>query len=206
MTSGIDYSFGRPAISAVSSAGHAFVVRYLSVSGSKKTLSRAEAQALSEAGLEIACVWQHYGDWAHDVSCGRERGIEHAGLAQAGLRECGAPPGRPVYFAVDFDPSARQMVTVGEYLQGVASVIGVERTGVYGGLGTIGYAFDRALVSFGWQTRAWSAGRWDPRAQLRQVEVDATLDGVAVDLNTAHAEDFGQWRVARDAQEGPRWV
>ena len=61
---GVDYSWARPSVQALKSAGTGFVCRYLSGHRSKD-LSAAEAAKLAQ--------------------------------------ECGMPPGRPIFFAVDFD-------------------------------------------------------------------------------------------------------
>src|SRR5262249_50303723 len=53
--------------------------------------------------------------------------------------------------------------------------------------------FDAGKISFGWQTFAWSAGRWEPRAQLRQVRNGVTIAGGACDIDQSQADDFGQW-------------
>ena len=57
---------------------------------------------------------------------------------------------------------------VASYFRGVNSVLGVNRTGGYGGYWTINRLFNSGLIRFGWQTSAWSGGLWDPRAQLQQ--------------------------------------
>ncbi|GAB6902166.1 DUF1906 domain-containing protein [Kineosporia succinea] len=196
MKQGIDYSFDRPSPQAVRRAGYSFVVRYLAPEGSGKALTRSEAGQLRAAGLDVVCVWQAYGDWKHDLSGGRAKGAEHATRAAERLAACGGPAAAPIYFAVDFDPRPAQLDTIAGYAQGVAQVLGLARTGVYGGITTITHLFDQQLITYGWQTRAWSRGRWDDRAQLRQVEVESRLDGAAVDLDTAHAPDFGQWDYA----------
>jgi hypothetical protein len=193
MARGIDYSFDRPSPVSLKSAGYAFVCRYLSVSGSAKNLTKAEAKKLTAAGLKIVCVWEHYGDWAHDLKGGRASGVSQAKTAAGEFKACGGPSGKPIYFAVDFDASAEQLVTVGHYFQGVAAEIGLKRVGAYGGYATIKHLFDAGLITYGWQTLAWSGGKWDARAQLRQVAVEQTIHGAAADLDVSHAADFGQW-------------
>jgi hypothetical protein len=77
------------------------------------------------------------------------------------------PAGRPIYFSIDFDAQPSQQAVVNDHFDGVASVIGRGRTGAYGGIGPIQRVFDAGKISFGWRTFAWSAGRWEPRAQLK---------------------------------------
>ncbi|GAB3250432.1 DUF1906 domain-containing protein [Kineosporia babensis] len=191
MAQGVDYSFDRPSPEAIKEAGYSFAGRYLAPNRAK-ALSKAEADLLIRAGLDIFCVWQAYGDWEHDLSGGRDQGIVHAQQAAQQLRECGGPAESPIYFAVDFDAQKAQLPTVGRYFQGVAQVLGVHRTGAYGGINTLKFLFDQHLISYGWQTYAWSRGKWDPRAQLRQVEM-GKVDNAAVDFNVAQNADFGQW-------------
>jgi hypothetical protein len=78
------------------------------------------------------------------------------------------PVSSPIYFAVDFNETAGQAGAVASYFRGVNAVLGVNRTGGYGGYWTISRLFNSGLIRFGWQTSAWSGGRWDPRAQLQQ--------------------------------------
>ena len=52
--------------------------------------------------------------------------------------------------------------------------------------------FDAGVVSFGWQTYAWSGGQWDNRAQIQQYRNDKLVGGVSVDFDRATSADFGQ--------------
>jgi hypothetical protein len=90
-------------------------------------------------------------------------------------------------------PRAGQLATIADYYLGVASVIGLGRTGAYGGYNTIKYLFDAGVIRWGWQTYAWSAGQWDSRAQLRQVQNGVLIGGVDSDLDESMTGDFGQW-------------
>lgn len=105
------------------------------------------------------------------------------------------PDDRPIYFAADWDASAGQQDEINAYLDGAASVIGRDRVGLYGGYGPVDRAFDAKKITFGWQTYAWSGGRWDARAQLQQYSNDHTINGVGVDYDRAVKSDYGQWRV-----------
>ncbi len=100
-------------------------------------------------------------------------------------------------------PRAGQLATIADYYRGVASVIGLDRTGAYGGYNTIKYLFDAGVIRWGWQTYAWSSFadepggqiylHWDPQAQLRQVKNGVLIGGVDCDLDDSMAADFGQW-------------
>jgi hypothetical protein len=169
---GID--FGWRAVSAQSAwnMGALFGASYLSTDRSKNW-TLAMINAYHAMGRGTVCVWE--------TSAKRALAGYRAGRtdAQAALRQERAlelPPQLPVYFAVDFDETPGQAGAVASYFSGVNSVLGVSRTGAYGGYWTISRLFDSGLISFGWQTSAWSAGRWDPRAQLQQYAYSRAYD------------------------------
>lgn len=197
-TPGIDYSFARPAPAAVHAAGYRFAVRYL-FPGSKG-LTRAEADALAAAGLWIASAYESTADW---MLGGWPAGAAAARAAESYGHAAGMPAERPVFFGADFDVSEAQMPDVLNCLRGAASVLGKGATGVYGGRAAVKAAFDAGVCAFGWQTAAWSAGVWDPRAQLRQVRVNTLLGGSAVDVNEAMTADFGQWQPGKLPEPAP---
>lgn len=190
---GIDYAWGRPSIEAIKGAGASFACRYLSWLPNNKCLSRAEADGLRAGGIDVVSNWEYYGDWLHDFSGGYDQGRTHATEAARQHVQCGGPPSRPIYFSTDWDVTDAQKPTIAAYYRGVASVIGLERTGAYGGYWVIKYLFDVGAIRWGWQTYAWSGGNWDGRAQLRQVKNNVQIGGVACDLDDAVTADFGQW-------------
>jgi hypothetical protein len=184
---GIDYSFARPDLKKAKAAGSEFAARYLSGGTSAKDITRPEFDALHAAGLAVVLVWENGGTAAKQ---GAQRGAQDAHSAVAQLSGLGLS-GHPVYFAVDFDPTPEELPAVVEYVKAAAAVIGASRTGVYGGESVIKAVLDARVCQFAWQTYAWG-NVWDSRAQLRQVENGVSLGGAAVDLDTAHAADFGQ--------------
>src|SRR5436305_1765482 len=103
--------------------------------------------------------------------------------------------GRQNYFSVDFDATPAQQTPINAYFDGVVSVIGLARTGAYGGYYVIKRLFDGGKIKWGWQTYAWSGGQWDSRAQLRQVQngITAAGDANCCDKDEAVANDYGQW-------------
>jgi hypothetical protein len=136
-------------------------------------------------------VWE---TTANRASAGRAAGIADAKGAAAQATACGQPSGRPIFFAVDWDADPSVVVA---YFQGVASVIGVPRTGVYGGYKVVKFLLDHGLVAWAWQTVAWSGGRWDTRAVIRQYASTVRINGVTCDNDTAYAADYGQWMPGR---------
>jgi hypothetical protein len=188
---GIDYAFGRPSIAALRKAGVKFVCRYLSHSPSKN-LTASEARQLSTAGIWIVVVWE---TTAQRALGGRTAGVADATDAMAQSRACGMPSGRPIYFAVDWDAATSQQGKINAYLDGAASVLGKDRVGIYGGYGPVRRAMEGGHAAWGWQTYAWSGGRWYGRAQLQQYSNDHTLGGIDCDYDRATKADYGQWRV-----------
>ncbi|WP_239124423.1 glycoside hydrolase domain-containing protein [Rhizocola hellebori] len=187
---GLDYSWSRPSPSAIVAAGYTFVSRYLSRDNTGKNLTKAEADSLIAAGIDVVCNWEF------DLDAplrGYAEGATNAQEAQQQALACGMPPGRPIYFSVDFDATASQQPVIDAYFDGVASVIGRSRTGAYGGYYLIKRLFDNGKINWGWQTYAWSSGLWDSRAQVRQVLNGIFVGGQECDKNEAWAADFGQW-------------
>lgn len=192
---GLDYTSGPP-ISAMKSAGVGFVCRYLSSVNSltqTKLLSLAEAKALSQAGMAIVSNYEWYANRAAE---GYASGVADAKIAAQQHAACGGPADRPIYFSVDFDTSVTQAII--DYFHGVASVIGLARTGAYGPYQVIRGLFDAHAITWGWQTYAWSGGMWEPRAHIRQYKNGISLAGFSVDYNQSMQEDFGQWMPGED--------
>jgi len=189
---GIDYAWARPAPADVRAAGYTFAARYLS-HDSGKSLSADEATALATAGIDVVVTWETS---AKRALSGRDAGVSDATDAQAQATAAGMPADRPIYFAVDFDGTEAQQDSINEYFDGAASVLGQGRTGAYGSYGVVSRLFDANKISWGWQTYAWSHGKWESRAQLRQIQNDAKVAGADCDLDQSQASDFGQWRPA----------
>ncbi|MEU8331549.1 glycoside hydrolase domain-containing protein [Micromonospora sp. NPDC048839] len=193
---GVDYSWGRPSISALQAGGYTFACRYLSDSTTGKNLTRSEADALIAGGIDIVSNWEYT---ASEALQGYAKGVENATKAHSQALACGMPAGRPIYLSVDFDASASQQPVINAYFDGAASVLGRARVGAYGGYYVIKRLFDAGKIRWGWQTYAWSSGQWDSRAQLRQVENGVSIGGADCDRNEAWAIDFGQWGTRRPA-------
>lgn len=183
---GVDYSAGRPGGAALKAAGKAFACRYLSHDAGKN-LRPSEAADLAAHGVSAVVVWE---TTASRAAASRAAGAADATEAAAQAKACGQPSDRPIYFAVDWDAAPS---TVVPYFQGVASVLGLHRTGAYGGIKVIRYLLDHGLVTWAWQTVAWSAGQWEPRAHIRQYAKTTTIGGVSCDVDEAMQPDFGQW-------------
>mgnify|MGYP001551982904 CR=1 FL=1 len=187
---GVDYAWSHPGGAALAAAGMRFACRYLSHDAAKN-LTRAEADDLAAHGVSCVVVWE---TTATRAGAGRAAGVADAQAAEQQARAAGMPSKPPIYFAVDYDAAPGAVVP---YFQGVASVIGVGRTGVYGGYTVVKSLLDQGVARWAWQTAAWSQGRWDARAVIRQPATTVRINGVTCDNNTAHATDYGQWTPGR---------
>jgi hypothetical protein len=122
-------------------------------------------------------------------------GARAAEQAAAHARSCGMPDGRPIYFALDVDPASLtslQWLAVEQFIDAAAGAIGRDAVGVYGGYAAIERLVP-ARARWGWQTYAWSGGRWSTKAQLTQYRNGVALAGGTVDLCRSTTTDFGQW-------------
>jgi hypothetical protein len=186
---GVDYAWARPSPSGLKAQGFGFVCRYLSYDTTGKNLSKGEADALIAAGLDVVANWE----WgAQDALDGYSRGVQEAQAAESQAIADGMPAGRPIYFSIDFDAQPGEQGAIDAYFDGVASVIGRDRTGAYGGHGVINRLFNNGKIKWAWQTYAWSYGAWDGRAQLRQIQ-NGIGPGGEMDKDQSMVADFGQW-------------
>lgn len=205
MLNGIDFSFGSGLTTAqIKAGGKTFVCRYLS-GGNSKDITGAELANYKAADIPVIFVWETTGTDMTSVAAGRS----DATVANTQVGQVGAP-GAVVFFAAD----EAQEPDLRGYFDGVLEVLPKTRVGIYGGLGSVKAAFDAGLVSYGWQTLAWSNGQWDDRALIRQVQNNVRFGPATVDLDEAAywnsskvlgvTDDFGQWpRPTQQPSKGP---
>ena len=95
------------------------------------------------------------------------------------------PDSAPIFFSVDEDIDLNTWKSVAvEWFRGINSVLGVDRTGIYGHAQACGWAIDdgvigrsttaRALV--GMADQAWSHGEREPAAVLYQAVVVTAVE------------------------------
>jgi hypothetical protein len=200
----LDYSYARFSGTQIHNLGATAVCRYLTVVTERtkgKLLRRTESEQLSAAGVGIVSNFEYD---AKDAKGGFDKGVEYAELALAQHAQAGGPAGRPIYFSVDWDvpdyaPSlpntpehaAKKLGVIADYFRGAGTKMGGQHlTGAYGGYWAIKRLFEAGLIGWGWQTSAWSGGRWHPSAVLRQKEYHGSYD-----VNYTDVDDFGQWRL-----------
>ncbi len=195
---GVDFSGARPTVTVLKNAVKVFVIRYLAPQNSAtqwKLLTKPEADMYRAAGIGVVSNFEWYASRCLE---GYAAGVADAKVALAWHRACGGPEGRPIYFSVDVDTSGPSVLS---YFQGVNSVLGVALTGVYGSYRVVKYLMDSGVIGrssdgvhyWAWQTYAWSYGAFDERSALAQDKNGVWLSGYEVDLDSAHADDYGQW-------------
>lgn len=175
---------------ALAGAGYRFAARYLVPAAyAWKRLTRAEAEAITAAGLQIISVYE--------TSANRPAGGASAGLADgaAALREArtvGQPEGSAIYFAVDYDAGASDFDEIEAYLKAAASQMPGYEAGVYGSYSVVEEMARRQACRHFWQTYAWSRGKRSDHANVFQYQNDVRVAGVALDLNHSYGGE-GWW-------------
>ncbi|QOC55719.1 lysin A [Gordonia phage Archimedes] len=210
----VDYSGGRPGAAAIKKAGYAGAIRYLCNSPDRglvnKSLTKNEADDFRANGLVLVSNWQRGKGPTADFRRGRTGGIEDGKAALAAHFQFGGPGYTPIYFSVDEDVDLQTWnKLVLPWLEGIASIIGKEWVGVYGGQRSMWWAEEDGF-RWRWQTCGWSRydknGNWNSAlpvqwvagVNIRQVQVDSgNVAGVGIDINETQTNDFGQWGVDR---------
>jgi Domain of unknown function (DUF1906) len=216
----IDFSRRQVAPDQIRAAGYDGALVYVSelrpgATFDFKPVTREYADALRAAGLHVVSCYQ-YGKpgWPDpsDYTRGYAGGVADAQTALRLHAAAGGADSAPIFFSVDEDVDLDTWNSVAvEWLRGINSVLGVDRTGVYGHAGTCAWAIQDGVIGrstsaghwWAWQTRAWSRGEREPRAVLYQAVVDtadspgAPLGGTNVDVDEVLAADFGQWDLDR---------
>lgn len=192
MIRGVDFAFSHPDPQGLYDLGFRFACRYIGAGTDDKQLHADEIAALNGAGLDIVSLVE---GGAQSALGGYLTGVTHGQLAQADVVQLGIPLDRPVFAAIDWDFQPADRVDVAAYIDGLASAIGRDRVGVYGGLAAVQWAHEVRGVRWLFQTYAWSHGAWYPAAQLRQTLNGQEAAGGQVDLCVATVDDYGQWNI-----------
>ncbi|MFZ1177954.1 MAG: DUF1906 domain-containing protein [Mycobacterium sp.] len=212
----IDFAERRIPPDQIKSAGYDGVVNYVSESRpganfEAKPITRDYADALRATGLQIVSNFQ-YGKpgWPDpsDFTRGYDGGVADA---QTALRLHGAAGGgasAPIFFSVDDDIDANTWNGIAvQWFRGINSVLGVDRTGIYGHSQACAWAIKDGVIGhsttaghrWAWQTKSWSHGEREPMAVLYQEIVNSPsspgplLGGINVDVDQVLAADYGQW-------------
>jgi len=203
---GFDYSWARPSASFLRSNGVQFVCRYLSWLPNGKVIQKAEYDFLMGLGIAVVLNWEYYAD---DMIRGANHyadGQVHAREAERQRKAMGAPAA-PIYFSADFDAQPRHQGAINSYLDGVASVIGRDRVGIYASYYVVERTLAAGKATWAWQTYAWSYGNVSSRAHLYQYQ-NGVLGG-NYDRCRSLKDNFGQITksgVNTDVTNGASWM
>lgn len=189
------------AASCLKAGGFSFVARYYNANDPGKNLTKAEAQALSDAGVSVVSVWENgYPTEAKyfDLAKGIYDGEGAAKIAQ----EVGQPAGTPIYFAVDFDAAESDLPTIDAYFtgvaQGVANILGGGEygIGVYGSGQTCAYVLaHNPHVAHSWLAGATGWAGYDSFGASRRWNLRqggwGNICGASVDLDVSQGNGGG---------------
>jgi hypothetical protein len=216
----IDFAERRIAPDEIRSAGYAGVVNYVSESRpganfQAKPITREYADALRAAGLHIVSNYQ-YGKpgWPDpsDFTRGSDGGVADAQTALRLHNAAGGSSSAPIFFSIDDDIDQNTWNSLAvNWFRGINSVLGVQRTGIYGHALACGWAINDGVIGqsttaghrWAWQTKTWSHGQRESAAVLYQEVVNSPsnpgplLGGIHVDVDEVLATDFGQWDLVR---------
>jgi hypothetical protein len=214
----IDFAQHQIPAEHIRAAGYSGVVNYVSLSrpGSSfgaKPITRPYAESLTAAGLVIVSNYQYGkpgGSAPSDFTRGFAGGVADARTGWQLHTAAGGGQSAPIFFTIDEDISRDTWNNVAlQWFRGINSVLGVQRTGVYGGLDVCQWAAADGVIGssripghrWAWQTKAWSHGQIDPAAVLYQRIVSTAsspgplVGGCEVDVNDVMAQDCGQWNL-----------
>ena len=194
----IDFAMRQIPAADIRAAGYSGVINYVSLSrpGSNfgaKPITRPYAESLTAAGLVIVSNYQYGkpgGTAPSDFTRGLAGGVADAQTAWQLHTAAGGGQSAPIFFSID-------------------DVLGVQRTGVYGGIDVCRWAAADGVIGnsstpghrWAWQTKAWSGSQVEPTAVLYQRIVATAsnpgplVGGTEVDVNDVLAGDCGQWNL-----------
>lgn len=214
----IDFAARQIPAQQIRAAGYSGVVNYVSMSrpGSSfgaKPITRSYADSLTAAGLAIVSNYQFGkpgGSAPSDFTRGYAGGVADARTAWGLHTAAGGGQSAPIFFTIDEDINRDTWNhTALPWFRGINSVLGVQRTGVYGGVRVCQWAAADGVVGSSstpgrrwvWQTKAWSGSQVHPAAVLYQRIVSTAsnpgpkVGGLEVDVNDVLAPDCGQWNL-----------
>lgn len=200
MRNGFDYAGSFPGVAPLESAGGTFVGRYAAFDH-PRGIQLGEVEALTAANMDIISYYEESETW---IQGGYGAGQRAGTVARQVWASVGQHTDVPLFLAADFDFTPEQVGPISQALDGLASVIGRQNTGIYGGVVPVHLMRSIGKAAYGvqagaWRYRASSVGvtdpyGWSPLAQVRQDAYNLYINGTQADHLTALAGDFGQWR------------
>jgi Domain of unknown function (DUF1906) len=186
----LDYSGGYPGAFNIAHAGFGGAVRYIGYPDRRKCTNSAELRDFTANGIGMALVFENNASaWRR----GWVGGQADARTAREHATAIGFPEHRPIYMAVDQQvTTAAELGTAAAYVDGAASVLGIEQTGVYGQYSVMEACRD--LCDYFWQCRAWSGTpvKYANHRDLFQRVGTVRVGGIDCDVNDVIAVDWGQ--------------
>lgn len=206
---GCDYSYEHPAPEALARAGITFVVRYLNPgTGPGKELTPQEMEDLLQLGIVIVPWFEKAANGAIRGAAG---GRQDQDTARTLARKLGFDDDTAIGYSCDFNAEPSQMdrfvlpyideISKAETPANQPRAAGVARTGFYGGYQQVRDVHSAGLASLLWQTYAWSQGNIHPAAQIYQRLNGVHIGAGVVDLDDAHAYNFGGWGMTLTPQD-----
>lgn len=201
-------------IPAMKATGIDFVCRYYPL-GLGKSLTKAEAQELSAAGIDIVTVFETTSDRSLG---GAMAGTQDAGKFLAAATEIGQPEGSGAYFTVDRDVvDPVQLAAVEQYFSAIkAGLNGHYRLGAYCEGALAATMLASGAIELWWDPGAggWEGSRTEAAARRPDISQGPERPmpnplGLDYDPDTAGdpsndvAPDFGQWRLPATAAAAP---
>lgn len=202
----LDYSAGYPRAKEIKKKAQG-VIRYLpkepyqGKTSSVKVLTRSELLSLQEEDLGVSFVYEH-------IKPNRARDGSAAGvndgmwaLQKIADLDIDVNNNYTVYFAVDYDAPVGDYAAIFNYFKSIQVAFNIKRIGAYAKWDLLRLLFDKNLITYGWQTYAWSSGHnkdlktLESRAHLFQNIGTLTVDGVGCDTNLILKNNWGQLRV-----------
>lgn len=184
-------------------AGIEFVGRYLVPTVDYlewKALTKAEAEAITGAGLKLLTIWETAASRAKGgAAAGGADGIQALKCA----RDINMPTNGIIYFAVDFEAQAADMDAIEAYLLAARLRTAEYDIGVYGSYSVVEEMAKRKACSCFWQCVGWSNGQKSPALNVYQSMWSHPFCGISVDDNEcADMDAAGIWTYEEDNMTG----
>lgn len=182
-------------LDAFKADGITHIIRYIDPNPSSwKHMLKAEADRISNKGLEIISAFERAGDKSHITG---EYGIEDGTTALEAARMLTQPVASAIYPAVDFQAFSEDMDDIYNYITNFSKAIGDYTCGIYGSFAVIVEMQRRRACKLYWQTLSWSPQQ-ATGINIYQYNIDTKLHGVNVDLNRTFGNEGGWSTLAMD--------
>jgi hypothetical protein len=202
MALGIDASISCLAVvKDLKGTGIEFVARYYANAG-EKALSKAEAVALSSAGLKIVAIWED-GFPTKGSYFSYAKGVDDGTSAFHDAMSLGQPIRSPIYFAVDYDAELTEICgCIADYFAGVRAGFAaiaagntVHPVGVYASGATCSWLLAREFVSYTWLSQSLGF-RGSKEFTTWNLKQGATEQRCGIEVDTDEGDsDYGGFMV-----------